>query len=70
MPEIRTRLSLFDWPDQAVCADEVVLLADANVLVVFFAVVLKPDRVVALAAIIFDDRPGTRQRMIAGREQR
>src|SRR5215468_6260985 len=68
MPQVRTRLPLLGGPDQAVLADEVVLLADANVPVVFFTIVLKPDRVVALAAIILNDRPGTRLRAIVARD--
>src|SRR5215467_665194 len=68
MSQVRTRLPLLGGPDQVIVADEVVLLADANVPVVFFAVVLKPDRVVALAAIILDHRPGMRQRVIIARD--
>src|SRR5262249_10116833 len=68
MLQIRTRLPLLCGPDQAVGANEVVLLADANVLVVFLTIVLEPDRVVTLAAIVLDDCPRTRQRMVVARD--
>jgi hypothetical protein len=38
------------------------------VLVALFAIALKPDRIVVLAAVILDDRPGPGQRMIIARD--
>src|SRR5215470_13247048 len=63
--QVRWRLVLARRHQQAVRAQHVVLLADGDVRIAFGADVLEPDEV-ALAAILFDDRPGARERIVDG----
>src|SRR6266567_8409689 len=63
--QLRRRLVLLGRPERAVLADVVILLADADVMVAFRAVVIEPHRI-ALATISLENRPGTRQGIVDG----
>src|SRR5271169_4465684 len=63
VPEVRACLSLAYRHEQAVGADEIVFLADLNVLVIVHAIALKPDRI-AGALIASCYRPGARQGVV------
>jgi hypothetical protein len=65
VPQVRLRLSLADRHEQAIGADDVIFLADLDVLVVVDAIVLEPDRLAA-TLIASGDRPGPRQGMVEG----
>jgi hypothetical protein len=68
VPQIgRRRLSLAHRHEQSVGADEIILLADLQVLVVVHAIVLEPDRI-AVALVVSRDRPGAGQSVIVGRD--
>src|SRR5262245_30637488 len=58
--EIGGRLSLANRHQQAVGAEQIILLADLHVLIVLHAIVLEPDRI-AGPLIASRYRPGARQ---------
>src|SRR5262249_27077378 len=64
--QIRRRLILLDRHQEAIGAQEVVFLADDNVNIIFSTDVLSPPDwlVRRYAAVILDDRPGARQRIV------
>src|SRR5262245_19595859 len=61
--QIRRLLILPDRHQEAICAQEIVLLADNHMLVVGGADVFAPS-VVALATVAAGHRPGTRERIV------
>src|SRR5712692_7229722 len=66
VPQVRRRLVLFGGHEQTVPAQEIDLIADGNVNIVFRAHgLLPPDRLFGWgAAIVFGDRPRASERMI------
>src|SRR5215470_10282867 len=53
MSEVRRRLALADRHEQTISADEIVFLADLDVLIVINAVVLEPDRIAGALIALF-----------------
>src|SRR6266567_3159080 len=65
MPKIRRALVLPRRHQVAVGAAHVVLLADEDLLVAFRADVLAPEIPrIGIALVVFDHRPGTRERVV------
>ena len=67
MPEVRRRLTFADRHHKSIGADEIILLADLHVLVIFHAIILEPDRI-AVALVASRDCPGARQGVIVSRD--
>src|SRR5229473_2648926 len=61
--KIRRRLVLLGRHQHVVSAQEIILTADQNMMIVLGAVVLQPDRA-GVAAISLRDRPGPRQGVV------